>query len=1145
MKNRDVYQKDPTTRKLVNEGVATVNDEKTNQALYVLRYELETFVCDGQYEKGMAHILDTYLKNIDQSQQPGVWVSGFYGSGKSHLVKMLRALWLDTAFEDGATARGIANLPQTIRDYFKELNTRAKRYGGLRAASGTLGSGSSASVRLALVGIILKSADLPEQYHLARFVLWLKEQGIYEQVRGFVEQDGISWEEELDNFYVAERLHDALVQAKPTLFSSSASCTETMTNLFPYVPDISSDEMLKIIRQALTKMGSFPLTLVVLDEIQQFIGDNFERADAVREATEACCKGFGGRLIFIGTGQSAISGTANLKHLMGRFAVSVELDDGDVTKVIRQVILAKNPHAKTHIEQMMQTNLGEISRHLTDTTIGHKKEDAPFFSQDYPLLPVRRRFWENTLRSLDQTGTDSQLRNQLTMVHKAIQSNLDEPLGHVVPTDYLYFDSADKLLRSRILPRKVYEKTLTWYQGTDEERLMARACALVFLINKVNHQNKELGIRATMDALADLLVEDLARGSSSLRSKLPNLLDKCDLLIKVKDEYRIQTEESTAWNDDFLHQYSVLSNDTHHIEAERDERIKKKFAEMLRKISLLQGDSKVLRKISPFYGSKPPNTNEIHLWIRDGWGADEKSVQADARQAGHTSPIVFVFLPKRSADDLRHHLIEYKAASTTLEKRSASSHSDPQEITDARSAMQTIQQTADHKIQELLEETFSNAKVFQGGGNEISGKTLEEILREASENALQRLYPHFHIADHSGWAKVYEKAHKGAPDALKAVGDDGEPDKNPVCKALLGAIAGGKTGAEIRASFEAPPFGWSRDAVDGGLQVLLVAGLIRAQEERGQIPDPKDLDRKSIGKATFKTESVTITTRELLHVRKLLQKAGVTVKPGEESACAKIFLQQMLEHAEQAGGEAPKPLKPDTSSLIDLRRTSGNEQLFALYERRDEFTDLLDLWRDLAERIDKRWPHWLILQRLANHASTLPDAAELIAQSHTIQQQRQLLDEPDPVAPLVANLTQLLRQQLNRFDGEYDERYAQGLQRLAGDTHWSQLQPEQQQHLLSAQSLQASARPKVAVQSTEDVLHTLDHCSLSIFSDRIAAISDRFDKVLQHAAKMCEPQTQFVQLPRRTLKSEAEIDAWLDEAKQQLKTALQKGPIAI
>ena len=92
-----------------SKGVASVNDEKTSHAMAVLRYELETFVCDGQYEKGMAHILETYFKNFDQAQQPAVWVSGFYGSGKSYLVKMLRALWVDTVFEDGATARGIAN----------------------------------------------------------------------------------------------------------------------------------------------------------------------------------------------------------------------------------------------------------------------------------------------------------------------------------------------------------------------------------------------------------------------------------------------------------------------------------------------------------------------------------------------------------------------------------------------------------------------------------------------------------------------------------------------------------------------------------------------------------------------------------------------------------------------------------------------------------------------------------------------------------------------------------------------------------------------------------------------------------------------------------------------------------------------------
>ena len=50
---------------------------------------------------------------------------------------------------------------------------------------------------------------------------------------------------------------------------------------------------------------------------------------------------------------------------------------------------------------------------------------------------MRRRFWENTLRVLDQTGTDSQLRNQLSMIHKVIQTNVDAPVGSVVPADYL------------------------------------------------------------------------------------------------------------------------------------------------------------------------------------------------------------------------------------------------------------------------------------------------------------------------------------------------------------------------------------------------------------------------------------------------------------------------------------------------------------------------------------------------------------------------------------------------------------------------------------------------------------------------------------------------------------------------------------
>jgi hypothetical protein len=1144
MINRDIYQKDPISRKLVNEGVASVNDDQTNQAMAVLRYELETFVCDGQYETGLEDILDTYLKNINQAQQPAVWVSGFYGSGKSHLVKMLRALWVDTIFEDGASARGIANLPQSVRDHLKELSTQAKRHGGLHAASGTLGAGASGSVRLALLRIVFKSAGLPEQYPVARFVMWLNSEGIYTQVKNEVEANGFDWDEELDNFHVAEGLYTALCKVKPAIFSPSLSAVEILPQLYPNVSDVSSDDMIKAIKQALTKDGKFPLTLIVFDEVQQYIGEDSQRSIDVQEVVEACCKNIGAKLLFIGTGQTAVTGTSNLKKLEGRFTVRVELSDADVDAVIRQVILAKKPEATVPIEQIMQVNLGEISRHLAGTTIGHQQADIPFFAQDYPILPVRRRFWENTLRVLDQTGTDSQLRNQLSMIHKVIQTNLSKSLGHVVAADYLYFDSADKLLQARILPRKVHEKTLVWNKGSESERLMARACGLVFLVNKLAGSNNEIGIRATIDVLADLLVEDIAEGSSALRSKLPGLLDKCELLMKVGDEYRIQTEESAAWNDEFLSQRSNLANEAHRIEAERDDRIRKRFAEIVRKLSWFQGQSKVTREVFPLFDNTlPPDTQQkIYLWVRDGWSLDENSVRVDARQAGNQSSTVFIYIPKRSADDLRHYLIEYKAATATLDKRGVPNTA---EGTEARAAMETTKQAAEARIRELLNEAFSGARVFQGGGNEIVGNNLQDMVYEAANNALQRLYHQFNIADHAGWAKVYEKAQKGAPDALKAVGFEDEPGKHGVCKALLIAIAGGKKGADIRTQFESAPYGWSRDAVDGGLQVLLIAGLIRALDERGESIDAKDLERKSIGKALFKVESTSITTPQRIQIRKVLQKIGLNVKQGEELTHVPQFLQKMHELARRAGGEEPKPEMPSTQFLEEIRLSAGNEQLLAIYNRRDELPGIIDSWTTTAEQIEQRWPSWLTLKHLAQHAQVLQDIGAIAAQIQTIKEQRQLLQEPDLIAPMLSNLTQLLREELNRLLQQYNQRHQEGMQRLEQDDNWQQLEQEQRHQLLSEQRLTLTDKPEIDLASTESILNSLDKVSLTMFADRVAALPTRFENVAAEAAELMEPQAQFIQVPRRTLKTEAEIDDWLNDVKQQLKEALQDGPIII
>lgn len=1147
MINRDIYEIDPSRHKLVNEGVANVNDNRTEHEMRVLRYELETFVCDGRYEEGLERILRAYLSNLSQAQQPAVWVSGFFGSGKSHLVKMLRALWENTEFADGKKARDIAQLPTSIQDLLRELSTAGRRSGGLHAASGTLGAGASGSVRLALLRIIFKSVDLPSAYPQARFVMWLHKEGIFDAVRQQVEAQGDTWAEELEHFYVAEGLHRALVTIRPQTFPTLEVCSKLLDSQYPNVTDIGSDDLVRTIQQALrTEDGIIPLTLIVLDEIQQYIGESSERSIDVQEAVEACCKQIGSRLLFIGTGQTAVTGTANLKKLEGRFTVRVELSDTDVDAVIRKVVLAKKASARRTIDETLQHNNGEISRHLRETTLAHHPDDQKVLSQDYPILPVRRRFWKNTLQVLDQTGTDSQLRNQLTMVHKAIQTNLEAPVGHVVAADYLYFDAADKLLQAHLLPRKIYERTMTWIKGSAQERLMARATGIVFLLNKVASRNTELGIRANLDTIADLLVEDLNAGSSALRSQLGNLLDHCELLMRVGDEYRIQTEESTAWNDEYQSQRNHYGNQNLELESERNQRIKQKFAELVpnKQLTLAHGASKVPRQLLVAFDSQlgKEHVGWVVIWVRDGWSIDEQNVRAEAFQAGHDAPTIFVFIPKRASDDLRSQLISYKAATATLNRRGVPN---TPEGTEARSAIVTIQNNALGRINELLAEAFSAAKVFKGGGDEVLAAGLPSAIQEAAESSLLRLYPQFAMADEEGWGIVYNKAAEGAPDALKrGLGYQGEPEKYPVCNQIVRFIGAGKRGEDIRAQFENAPYGWSRDTVDGALLTLVLADTLRATDERGAALDWKRLDRRAISQIHFKTETTTITTPQRLAIRALLQKMGITAKTGEESAAIPDFIQRFEALADRAGGNAPLPVRPDTRPLENVRVRAGNEQLLAFYEMRDALTEAITTWQATAQKIEARWQNWEHLLILLRHAASLPHLDEIQREVDAIVADRLLLDEPDPVQPLGEKLYEHLETALLERQTEYQATYQTLLHALTHDPTWQQLSAETQRRLLEGENLQ-SISANLDTTNLLALLRALDSNPLPSWADRIGALQGRFERVREQAARILQPQAQALTLPRRTLQSQADLQAWLQEIEALVSEALANGAVIL
>ena len=611
--------------------------------------------------------------------------------------------------------------------------------------------------------------------------------------------------------------------------------------------------------------------------------------------------------------------------------------------------------------------------------------------------------------------------------------------------------------------------------------------------------------------------------------------------MKVGEEFRLQTTEGAEWDRAYREKAGALRQREADIAINRDQLLGAAAQQAIGEVRLLHGECNERRTFHLHTGNDEPNAggDQIVAWLRDGWSIALKEVESEARKCGQDDPILHVFLPRTAADDLTIRIVEVQATRQVLDIKGIPSTNEGRE---ARESMQSRYVAAQHLLDELIREITAAARVFQGGGAEVFGDSLIKKLDTAAIAALARLFPDFDDGDHKAWGVALNRAREGSDEPLKIVGWDKATEDHPVVRRVLAEVGNGAKGGQVRKVLQSSPCGWPRDAIDAALIALHRQGSIRVQLN-GQPVAPGHLDQNKISTAKLYPESVRLGAGDKLALRSLFQKAGVSVKSGEEEVKAGEFLAALRFLADDAGGDAPLPACPTTTTIDPLDRVHGSEQLSMILAAKDGLEAAITTWSKIGKRKAKRLPGWNQLIQLAGHTATLPVQTEIAPEIEAIKTDRTLLDDTDHVAPLLNKAANALRSALTEQADAFQAAYDQGLKTLNADASWQQLEEADQLAILG--KVRLSPPTSLAIKTDEDVLVELDRSSIDARVSAVAAVSDRVARALEEAARSLKPTAKRVSLRAATLEDEAAVKAWLAEHETKLIEAVAMGPVIV
>ncbi|ESQ75037.1 BREX system P-loop protein BrxC [Asticcacaulis sp. AC402] len=405
-KLREIFEK-PVDRAI--EGVIKADDDAS------LRIEIEEYVITKEIETQLDKFLHAY--NHYQTAN-GVWISGFFGSGKSHLLKML-AMLLENRDVDGTRALDL---------FLPKLGDNAMLQAELTKAV----SQPSQSILFnidqkadviskqdvdALLSVFQKVFDdmcgyYGKQPHIAQFERDLDSRGLLVKFRDiYARIAGKTWDRGRE-----QALLEGLSIAKAYAEASNTDTAEAQGLLSKYRQDFRSsieDFAEKVGAYIATQAKGFRLNFFV-DEVGQYIADNVKlmtNLQTIAESLNTKCRGQAWIIVTAQQDMGSVIGEMNqnqandFSKIQARFANRMPLNSADVAEVIQRRLLKKTSAGVDILSSLYQREQGNLKT-LFDFTDGSVKlknfKDEEHFVQSYPFIPYQYELFQQSIQNLSQ-----------------------------------------------------------------------------------------------------------------------------------------------------------------------------------------------------------------------------------------------------------------------------------------------------------------------------------------------------------------------------------------------------------------------------------------------------------------------------------------------------------------------------------------------------------------------------------------------------------------------------------------------------------------------------------------------------------------------------------------------------------------------